>query len=98
MHPSDLAVAAGAAAASPLVADLGLCLVAAALLSVAFVKLRIPAIAALLVAGVVLGPAGLHAIADRSSIDAIANLASPSCSSSSASRSTRRACSPAAAP
>jgi Kef-type K+ transport system membrane component KefB len=59
---------------SPLVADLGLCLVAAGLLAVAFVKIRIPAIAALLGAGVLLGPAGLSAIHDRDSIDTIANL------------------------
>ncbi|MGE0399245.1 MAG: cation:proton antiporter [Kofleriaceae bacterium] len=59
---------------SPLVGDLGLCLVAAAVLSIAFVKLRIPAIAALLGAGVLLGPAGLEAVHDRASIDTIANL------------------------
>jgi Kef-type K+ transport system membrane component KefB/voltage-gated potassium channel Kch len=59
---------------SPLVADLGLCLVASGLLAVAFVKLRIPAIAALLGAGVLLGPAGLEAVKDRESIDTIASL------------------------
>jgi Kef-type K+ transport system membrane component KefB len=59
---------------SPLVADLGLCLVAAGVLAIAFVRLRIPAIAALLGAGVVLGPAGLEVIQDRASIDTIANL------------------------
>jgi Kef-type K+ transport system membrane component KefB len=59
---------------SPLVADLGLCLVAAGILAIAFVRLRIPAIAALLGAGVVLGPAGLEVIQDRASIDTIANL------------------------
>jgi Kef-type K+ transport system membrane component KefB len=53
---------------------LGLCLVAAAVLAIAFVKLKIPAIAALLCAGVVLGPAGLEAVHDRASIDTIANL------------------------
>lgn len=59
---------------SPLVADLGLCLVAAGLLAIVFVKLRIPAIAALLGAGVVLGPAGLGAIENRANIETIANL------------------------
>jgi len=59
---------------SPLVRDLGLCLLAAGLLSVVFVRLRIPAIAALLGAGVVLGPAGLEAVGDRASIDTIAGL------------------------
>ena len=59
---------------SPLVADLGLCLVAAGLLAIAFVKLELPAIAALLGAGVILGPAGLGAVHDPHSIDTIANL------------------------
>src|SRR5688572_18627798 len=65
---------AAAGGVSPLVADLGVCLVVAGLFSVVFVKLRIPAIAALLGAGVLLGPAGLEAIRDRASIDTIANL------------------------
>jgi len=67
-----LALASGTL--SPLVADLGLCLVAAGVLAIAFVRLKIPAIAALLGAGVLLGPAGLAAIRDRESIDTIANL------------------------
>jgi Kef-type K+ transport system membrane component KefB len=67
-------VLAAQAGVPPLVGDLGLCLVVAALLAIAFVKLQIPAIAALLGAGVVLGPAGLEAIHDRASIDTIANL------------------------
>jgi Kef-type K+ transport system membrane component KefB len=65
---------AAQAGVPPLVGDLGLCLVVAAVLAIAFVKLKIPAIAALLGAGVVLGPAGLEAIRDRASIDTIANL------------------------
>jgi Kef-type K+ transport system membrane component KefB len=69
---SPLVLAAGGL--SPLVADLGLCLLAAGVLAIAFVKLRIPAIAALLGAGVLLGPAGLAAVHDRASIDTIANL------------------------
>ncbi|HUH02945.1 MAG TPA: cation:proton antiporter [Kofleriaceae bacterium] len=67
-------LALGAGALSPLIADLGLCLVAAGVLAIAFTKLRIPVIAALLGAGVVLGPAGLAAVHDRASIDTIANL------------------------
>ena len=43
---APLVLAAGGL--SPLVADLGLCLVAAGVLAIAFVKLKIPAIAALL--------------------------------------------------
>jgi len=69
----DLILAAGGGV-SPLVADLGLCMVVAGLLAVLFVRLRIPAIAALLGAGVALGPAGLHAVSDPASIDTIANL------------------------
>ncbi len=73
--PIDATLAVGAAGAiSPLVRDLGLCLVAAGLLSAVFARLRIPAIAALLGAGVVLGPAGLEAVADRASVDTIASL------------------------
>jgi Kef-type K+ transport system membrane component KefB len=68
-----VALAAGGSV-SPLVADLGLCLVAAGVLAIAFVKLKIPAIAALLGAGVLLGPAGMQAIQDKASIDTIANL------------------------
>jgi Kef-type K+ transport system membrane component KefB len=70
---SPLVLGAGGSV-SPLVGDLGLCLVAAGVLAIAFVKLKIPAIAALLGAGVVLGPAGLEAIHDRASIETIANL------------------------
>jgi Kef-type K+ transport system membrane component KefB len=72
MEPLNTLAAGGGV--SPLVGDLGLCLVAAAVLAIAFVKLKIPAIAALLGAGVLLGPAGLEAIHDRASIDTIANL------------------------
>jgi Kef-type K+ transport system membrane component KefB len=68
------ALIAAGGGVSPLVSDLGLCLVVAAVLAIAFVKLKIPAIAALLGAGVVLGPAGLEAIEDKASIDTIANL------------------------
>src|SRR5688500_12140227 len=73
MESAFLAVGA-AGGVSPLVRDLGLCLVAAGLLSAAFVRLAIPAIAALLVAGVVLGPAGLEAIDNRANVDTIASL------------------------
>ena len=71
--PVDLILAAGGGV-SPLVADLGLCMVVAGLLAVLFVRLRIPAIAALLGAGVALGPAGMNAVSDPASIDTIANL------------------------
>jgi hypothetical protein len=71
MNDPTLVVAAGGGV-HPLVADLGLCLVAAGLLTVAFLRLRIPVIAALLGAGVLLGPAGLEAVSDRASVDTIA--------------------------
>lgn len=71
---ASLPLALGAGGVSPLVGDLGLCLVAAAVLAIAFVKLKIPAIAALLGAGVLLGPAGLEAIGNRANIETIANL------------------------
>lgn len=45
---SPLIVIAAGGGVSPLVGDLGLCLVVAAVLAIAFVKLEIPAIAALL--------------------------------------------------
>ena len=59
---------------SSLVEELGLCLLAAGLLSAVFERLRIPNIAALLVAGAVLGPIGLHAIPAGGDIETIANL------------------------
>ncbi|MBE7450037.1 MAG: cation:proton antiporter [Kofleriaceae bacterium] len=72
--PDALVAVSAAGGVSPLVRDLGLCLVAAGLLSAAFVKLRIPAIAALLVAGVVLGPEGLEAVGNRANVETIAGL------------------------
>src|SRR5690349_20188611 len=74
LGPHVLVAVGAGGGISPLVADLGLCLVASGLLAVAFVRLRIPAIAALLGAGVLLGPAGLEAVKDRESIDTIASL------------------------
>lgn len=71
---SPLAALAAGGSVSPLVNDLGLCLVAAGVLSFIFVKLKIPAIAALLGAGVLLGPAGLEVIQDQRNIETIANL------------------------
>jgi hypothetical protein len=67
-------VSLGAAAVSPLVHDLGVCVVAAALLAVLFERVRVPTIAALLAAGVAIGPVGLEVVADQRSIETIANL------------------------
>ena len=69
--PVVLAVSTGS---SSLVEELGLCLLAAGLLSAIFERLRIPTIAALLVAGVVLGPVGLSSISSGRDIETIANL------------------------
>jgi Kef-type K+ transport system membrane component KefB len=60
--------------ASPLVEQLGLCLVAAGFLSALFERLRIPTIAALLVAGIALGPVGLGLIGSAKDVETIANL------------------------
>jgi Kef-type K+ transport system membrane component KefB len=59
---------------SSLVEELGLCLLAAGFLSALFERLKIPNIAALLVAGVVLGPVGLGLIHSGGDIETIANL------------------------
>lgn len=65
---------AGASGIDPLVKDIGLCVLLAGLLSVLFERLRIPSIAALLVAGVALGPVGLSLVTDKARIETIAHL------------------------
>jgi Kef-type K+ transport system membrane component KefB len=67
-------VLAAAGGPSPLVHDLGACLIAAAVLAVVFERVRVPTIAALLAAGVVIGPIGLEVVKDQRSIETIANL------------------------
>jgi Kef-type K+ transport system membrane component KefB len=62
------------AGASPLVQDLGVCLLAAGFLSALFERLRIPTIAALLGAGVLVGPLGLGLVHGAADIETIANL------------------------
>jgi Kef-type K+ transport system membrane component KefB len=57
-----------------LVRDIALALVLAGVLAIAFTRLRIPTVAAFLVAGVVLGPVGTGLISDRENIDTIAQL------------------------
>ena len=60
---------------STLVTELGLCLLAAGFLSALFERLRIPTIAALLGAGVLLGPhAGLGLVHSAADVETIANL------------------------
>ncbi|MGC4067108.1 MAG: cation:proton antiporter [Polyangiaceae bacterium] len=59
---------------SPIVHDLGLCLLGAALLAVVFERVRFPTIAALLAAGVLIGPIGLELVKDHKNVETIANL------------------------
>ncbi len=59
---------------SPLVQDLGVCIVASAVFGVLFERLRIPTIAALLGAGVLVGPIGFELVQSQSNIETIANL------------------------
>lgn len=57
-----------------LVHDIGISLLTAGLLAVIFTKLKIPSIAAFLVAGIVIGPIGLKQVTDPVNIDTIAQL------------------------
>jgi len=70
---SPSAWAAGGAMPS-LVHDIGISLLAAGLLGVIFTRLKIPTIAAPLVAGVLIGPIGLGQVTDPENIDTIAQL------------------------
>jgi Kef-type K+ transport system membrane component KefB len=69
--PIVLATSVGS---SSLVEELGLCVLAAGFLSALFERLRIPNIAALLVAGVLIGPVGLGLIHSGKDVETIANL------------------------
>jgi Kef-type K+ transport system membrane component KefB len=57
-----------------LVHDIGISLLTAGVLAVIFTKLRIPSIAAFLLAGIVIGPIGLKQVTDPVNIDTIAQL------------------------
>jgi Kef-type K+ transport system membrane component KefB len=65
---------ASAGGPAPLVRDIGLCLLVAGLLAAVFARLRIPAIAAFLAAGIALGPVGFGLITDDGNIQTIAGL------------------------
>ena len=67
-------VLAGAGGLSSLVQDIGLCLVLAGVLAIVFTRLRIPAVAAFLVAGVVVGPIGAGLVTEPDNIETIAEL------------------------
>jgi Kef-type K+ transport system membrane component KefB len=72
MHPA-LVAAGGESGLPALVYDIGLALLVAGLLAAVFTRIKIPTIAAFLVAGVILGPVG-ELIDDRANIDTIAQL------------------------
>jgi len=57
-----------------LVRDIGLCIVVAGLLAIVFVRLKIPEIAAYLVAGVLVGPIGTAVVTDPGNIETISEL------------------------
>jgi len=65
--------AAGGAMPS-LVHDIGISLLAAGALGVIFTRLKIPSIAAFLLAGILIGPIGLKLVTDPENIDTIAQL------------------------
>jgi len=70
-----LLAAGGADGGLPdLVLDIALSLVVAGVLAIAFTRLRIPTVAAFLLAGVLLGPVVTGLISDRDNIDTIAQL------------------------
>jgi Kef-type K+ transport system membrane component KefB len=58
----------------PLVLDIGLSLLAAGVLAIVFARLKVPSIAAFLLAGVVVGPLVLNQVSNPASIDTIAQL------------------------
>ena len=57
-----------------LVRDIGLCIVFAGLLAIVFVRLKIPEIAAYLLAGVLVGPIGTAIVTDPGNIETISEL------------------------
>jgi Kef-type K+ transport system membrane component KefB len=57
-----------------LVRDIGICIVLAGLLAIVFVRLKIPEIAAFLLAGVLAGPVGAEMVTDPANIETISEL------------------------
>ncbi len=72
LHPT-LAFAAGGELPS-LVHDIGYSILLAGVLAIGFTKLKIPTIAAFLLAGVIVGPIGAKLVTDPGNIDTIAQL------------------------
>ena len=65
---------AGGGEMPSLVHDIGISLLSAGAVGVIFTKLRIPSIAAFLLAGIIIGPIGLKLVTDAGNIDTIAQL------------------------
>ena len=66
---------ANASGALPsLVEDIGICVVFAGVLAIAFTKLKIPVIAAFLIAGIAVGPIGARLVTDPTNIETISEL------------------------
>ena len=57
-----------------LVQDIGFCVVLAGILAIACARLKIPEIAAFLVAGVIVGPVGTGLVTDPANIETISEL------------------------
>ncbi len=76
MDAATVVLAAGGADGGlpDLVLDIALSLVVAGVLAIGFTRLRIPTVAAFLLAGVLLGPVVTGLISDRDNIDTIAQL------------------------
>ncbi|MBM3273625.1 MAG: cation:proton antiporter, partial [Candidatus Sericytochromatia bacterium] len=69
-----LVLLSGGGNGASLVADIGACLVMSGLLSVVFTRLKIPTIAAFLLAGIILGPEVSRTVTDKENIETISHL------------------------
>ena len=65
---------AGSGELPSLIRDIGLCLVLAGVLAIVFTRLRIPEVAAFLVAGIIAGPVGTGLVTDPANIETISEL------------------------
>jgi Kef-type K+ transport system membrane component KefB/voltage-gated potassium channel Kch len=72
--PEPVWTLAAGGAMPPLVRDIGVCLVVAGFLAIVFTRLKLPPIAAFLVAGVIVGPVGMVLVEDEERIKTIAGL------------------------
>ncbi len=74
MPPDPLTLLAAGGGPAPFVAQIALCFIAAAALTLACQKARLPSIAGFIVAGLLIGPIGLGLVEDRADIETIAGL------------------------